>query len=187
MSTLHEVMEQVLTTREAEKFAAYLRPLVEAGKRHDQTSPGFFAGCEMSSDEKIPASFGKNIPAPRWGIAHDRGGTNGKGKRMTLREQMRADLRTAMKARDTATVTALRTLLAALDNAEAVPLDEAAQPSIGQTNDVPRRTLNEGEMRAVLQREAAERRKTIEQYERLGRSSEADRLRTELDVIAAYG
>ena len=31
MPTLHEAMKQVLTTREAEKFAAHLRPLVEDG------------------------------------------------------------------------------------------------------------------------------------------------------------
>ncbi len=106
---------------------------------------------------------------------------------MIVYEKMKADLRTAMKLRDTATVSTLRTLIAAIDNAQTVPLDEAIAPSVGKTNDVPRRELSGAEVRTLLQSEATERRATIKQYECLGRSSEADRLRTELDVIAAYG
>ncbi len=44
---------------------------------------------------------------------------------MSLRVRMRQALPDAMRARDKAAVSALRATLAALDNAEAVPVDEA--------------------------------------------------------------
>ena len=44
---------------------------------------------------------------------------------MSLRLRMRQALPEAMRARDKAAVSALRAALGALDNAEAVPVDEA--------------------------------------------------------------
>ena len=67
-----------------------------------------------------------------------------------------------------------------------MPLDDSGEPSIGKTSDVPRRTLGEQEIHAILQQEAANYRATIEQYEGFGRTAEANRLRLELALIETY-
>lgn len=112
-----------------------------------------------------------------------------------LREQLRADLKTAMKARDAATVSALRTTLAALDNAEAVVVSDAstrvsgaiagAQSGVGST-EVSRRVLSLAEMRAILETQVAERVSAAADYQRLGRDDESERLRQEADVVRRY-
>ena len=112
-----------------------------------------------------------------------------------LREQLRADLKTVMKARDAATVSALRTTLAALDNAEAVVVSDAsarvsgaiagAQSGVGST-EVSRRVLSLAEMRAILETQVAERVSAAADYKRLGRDDESERLRQEADVVRRY-
>ena len=106
---------------------------------------------------------------------------------MTVYERMRADLRTAMKARDTATIAALRTLIAAIDNAQAVPLDEAAAPSVGKTNDVSRRVLSEKEVHAILrQRSRGAPRRLLSSTSVLVAAAEAAPLRIEIEIIETY-
>ena len=112
-----------------------------------------------------------------------------------LRDWMRRDLRTAMKAREPAIVSALRTTLAALDNAEAVevpPEDGAlggpvagARAGVGST-EVARRTLSMDEVLGVLEEQITDRLAAADQYEALNRWSEAERLRQEGSVIRGY-
>lgn len=112
-----------------------------------------------------------------------------------LRERMRTDLKTAMKARDAMVVSALRTTLAALDNAEAVDASDGpaigdgpiagAQAGVGST-EVPRRELAMSEVRAVLDVQVAERVSAAADYARLGRDAEAERLRGEAEVVQGY-
>ncbi|RBM24384.1 hypothetical protein [Streptomyces sp. PT12] len=70
-----------------------------------------------------------------------------------------------MRARDKAAVSALRATLAAVENAEAVPLDAAGQVSgaieqapvrVGAT-EAARRELGEGDVADIVRAEAAER------------------------------
>jgi uncharacterized protein YqeY len=105
---------------------------------------------------------------------------------MSVRNRIKADLLLAMKASESATVATLRTMLAALDNAEAVPLDASFQPLVGQSNDVPRKVLSEKEFLQVLHNEANGRRTAVATYEQLGKVEEANRLRAELAVFAKY-
>jgi uncharacterized protein YqeY len=105
---------------------------------------------------------------------------------MPVIERLKADLRGAMKARDSARVMTLRTMVAALDNATAVEVDSSYVPLAGRTPDVPRRELGEEQQLDILRAEAAGRRKAVEQYERLGQQEEAARVRAELAVFAAY-
>jgi uncharacterized protein YqeY len=116
---------------------------------------------------------------------------------MTLRPQLRAALTKAMKARDTAAVAALRSALAAVDNAEAVDPGAAglavssgegpvAKSAAGLgAADVPRRELSDDDEAAIVRAEIGERRAAADDYERLGRAEEAARLRAEADVLAA--
>jgi uncharacterized protein YqeY len=114
-----------------------------------------------------------------------------------LRPRLRAALTAAMKARDPAVVAALRSALAAIDNAEAV--DPAHAPAVGLgagpvakavaglgAGEVPRRLLTADEETAVVAAEVAERRAAASQYDQLGRADDARRLRTEADVLAAH-
>ena len=101
-------------------------------------------------------------------------------------ERLKADLRIAVKARQNSTIRAIRSMLAAIDNAGAVELDESLTPTVGTSGDVPRRILSEEQVQEILHREAENRRSAIATYERLRRQEEADRLRAELAVFGRY-
>ena len=100
-----------------------------------------------------------------------------------------------MKARDAAAVSALRTTLAAVDNAEAVappapaPLVEGviagAVAGVGAT-EVPRVELSDDQVAAIVAAEVADRRATAADYEAAGQSARADRLTAEADVLASH-
>lgn len=104
-----------------------------------------------------------------------------------LQERLKADLTAALRDRDRPTVTALRTALAAVSNAEAVPSDNSYRhPIVGQLNEVPRRELTEEQVEAILRAEAAERQKAIEEYESLGLADAAARLNAEQAALSRY-
>ncbi len=89
-----------------------------------------------------------------------------------LKDRLRADLTTAMKARDELRTATLRMVLAAI-SAEEVAGREA-------------RELADEEVQAVLRREAKKRREAAEAFGAAGRSEQADRERAEGDVLAGY-
>ena len=108
---------------------------------------------------------------------------------MQLREQMKADLTQAMKARQSATVATLRSVLAAIDNAEAIPVSEAtfpAEPVLGQRHEAPRKLLTAEDIRQIVQKELDERRAASVKYAKLGVQSEAERLATAAALLDAY-
>lgn len=105
---------------------------------------------------------------------------------MELRQQLKVDLREALKARQKEAVTALRILLAAIDNAEAVPTDPSFVPITGRTNDVPRKLLTEAEVQQILRAEAAKQREALAECERLGQDNIAQQIRSELSVMSRY-
>jgi uncharacterized protein YqeY len=111
-----------------------------------------------------------------------------------MHETMRAALRDAMKARDKVAVTALRSVLAALDNATAV---NATLPAVEHEHiagsagglgagEVARAELTAAQTRAVLAREIEERQAAALDYDRAGQAETAARLRAEADVLAAF-
>lgn len=84
-----------------------------------------------------------------------------------------------MKARDAVAVAALRSALAAIDNAEAVDAAQASQPDAGHRRlagtvrglraaEVARRRLGAAEMDDLVGAEAAERHTAAGEYERAG-------------------
>jgi uncharacterized protein YqeY len=103
-----------------------------------------------------------------------------------MRARIKADLRDAMKSRRTVTVATLRSLLAAIDNAEAVDGTAVVNPVIGRSNDVPRRELSEAEVRQLVQREADEYAGAVATYERLGLAEELEKVRLKLEVTRQY-
>jgi uncharacterized protein YqeY len=106
-----------------------------------------------------------------------------------LKGRLSADLRAAMKARDTWAVAAIRTLAAAIDNAGAVPVAPDRRlliPVVGQSAEAARRNLSDADLAAIVERERVERERAIVDYEAGGQTEAADRLRYELAVIARY-
>jgi uncharacterized protein YqeY len=109
--------------------------------------------------------------------------------------RLRRDLTAALKARDAVTVAALRSALAALDNAGAVeaPASQAAGTEhfagttrgVGAT-DASRRVLGDHDAREIFRAQVEEHRRSADEYARLGREDIAERRRSEAAVLAAY-
>ena len=91
---------------------------------------------------------------------------------MTLKENIKADLTAAMKARDEMTTSTLRMVLAAITNAE-VAGDQAV-------------TLDDNQTISVLQSEAKKRAEAAQIYADAGRTEAAAKERAELAVIERY-
>jgi uncharacterized protein YqeY len=109
-----------------------------------------------------------------------------------LRAEMRRALTAAMKARDASAVRALRSVLAAIDNAEAADLSAAPRQESGLIaggvaglgrGEVARRTVTEQDVRDALSTAVAEREAAVLQYDALQRPDEAQRLRDEVAVL----
>ncbi len=109
-----------------------------------------------------------------------------------IRDRLRAALRTSMKARDQLAVDAIRTALAAIDNAEAVEIADTTAFSVSRiagsvagvaAAEVPRRSLTETEMAELVEREAADRRSAAEGYEQEGYPKRAAELRDSAAVL----
>ena len=104
-----------------------------------------------------------------------------------IKTRLRRALGVALKARDAGAVSALRSAMSAIGNAEAV--DPASRPAgTGSAHfagtvaglgagEAQRRWLTEADADAIVRQEAAEREAAAGEYERGGRAAEAARLR----------
>lgn len=114
-----------------------------------------------------------------------------------LHARIQAALMPALKARDDVAVSALRSTLAALANAEtdevggtdarAVAFSEhvaGAAPDSGP--EVPRPELGEEDVRQVVATEASEREEAASHYDAGGFGERAERLRAEAAVIRTF-
>jgi uncharacterized protein YqeY len=89
-----------------------------------------------------------------------------------LKDRLRTDLTTAMKARDELRTATLRMVLSAV-SAEEVSGKES-------------RELSDDEVQAVLRREAKKRREAAEAFAGAGRAEQAEREQAEEGVLAGY-
>jgi uncharacterized protein YqeY len=117
-----------------------------------------------------------------------------------LRQRLRQAIPPALKARDRATVAALRSALAAIENAEAVDAAAAPPPLPGgagtagfagavvglRAGEVARRSLTEAEVERIVRAEVAERDAAARDYAQAGQLDHAARLRAEASALAAY-
>jgi uncharacterized protein YqeY len=107
-----------------------------------------------------------------------------------FRQKLRDDLKAAMRERNTADVRLLRALGAAMDNAEAVPVEAVRSEDPGASDDRPhevsRRELSQDEIGDLLARERSERLSAAGEFAQLGQAGEAERLRQEAAKIARY-
>ncbi len=116
-----------------------------------------------------------------------------------IRQRLRSALPAAMKARDAAATSALRSALAAIDNAEAVTGGAATTAAPATTSEdfagtvaglgaaeVPRRSLTEAEAEAIVRVEIAERLAAAAGYAQAGHDSQATRLRAEASILGTH-
>lgn len=90
---------------------------------------------------------------------------------MEIREKLTADMKTAMREKDTVKLEAIRFLQAAIKNRE---IDMRPDPI---TND---------EVMNVVKKMVKQRKESIEQYQNAGRTDLADKETTELKILEAY-
>ena len=111
-----------------------------------------------------------------------------------------------MKARDSVAVAALRSFLAAIDDAEAVDatVGQAVHPAVGPaapgasgahvaggtsglaSGEVQRHTLTDDDLAALLRAHLGELAGSAREYAEVGRADLADRLRAEAEVMGRY-
>ncbi|MDQ4007274.1 MAG: GatB/YqeY domain-containing protein [Actinomycetota bacterium] len=89
-----------------------------------------------------------------------------------LKERLRADLTTAIKARDTLRSSTLRMVLTAITNAEVAGKES--------------RQLDDGQVVDVLATEVKKRREAASAYDDAGRVELADKERAEAEVVTEY-
>ncbi len=110
-----------------------------------------------------------------------------------LRERLRAALPVAMKARDRNATAALRSALAAIDNAEAVEASDIRAGAIENSAvglgaaERPRRALTESEIADIVRAEINERLTAAAEYESLITGTDrATSLRAEAAALTAH-
>lgn len=114
----------------------------------------------------------------------DNAGTN-------MKERLRTDLRTAMKDRNSLDAKVIRSLVAAIDNAEAPAVSqERTAPEQHQfasrSAEVERLRLSWPQVREVLTVELEERERAAAGFDRLNKQDHAATLRAEASVIRRY-
>jgi len=89
---------------------------------------------------------------------------------MSLKQRITDDMKAALRARDSARLSAIRLLVAAIKQKE---IDERTE-------------LGDAQVLSIVERLIKQRRDSIEQFTAAGRTELAERERFELDVLAAY-
>lgn len=100
----------------------------------------------------------------------------------TVRASLRTALRDAMRARDRVAVSALRSGLSAIDQAEAVPLDDLPD----SVTEVARLDLGAQQVLAALQAEVDERRRAMTDLNAANQSAAAARVEDELNALLPH-
>ncbi len=89
---------------------------------------------------------------------------------MAIKDQLQADVKTALRASDKARLNVLRMALAAVKQRE---VDDRVE-------------LNNDQVMAVIEKMVKQRRESITQFEKGGRTDLADKERAVIDVLAPY-
>ena len=113
-----------------------------------------------------------------------------------VQARLRLALAESLRARDTIAVSALRSALGAIGNAETVEPGTAAPTGSGSPHvagavaglgaaEAPRRRLSAAEVEQIVRVEAGERERAAHDYERAGHADRAGRLRREARLLLA--
>lgn len=113
-----------------------------------------------------------------------------------FREEVRRDLRAALKSRQPEVISVLRAMIAAIDNAEAVQPEAQSSrstdgtvahssPGVGST-EVPRRELAIHDVHAIIRDLLRECETQAQHYYSMHQHKAADRLRRQANVLHSY-
>jgi uncharacterized protein YqeY len=115
---------------------------------------------------------------------------------MGLREQLQIDLKQAMRAKDQARLTAIRTLMAAIKNEEVARRGTARKRFAQErgvkvedinVGDLPADTeLSDADIRQVISREIKKRQESVEIYRQAGRVDAANAEEVEIAFLQSY-
>jgi uncharacterized protein len=100
-----------------------------------------------------------------------------------MRQKLQTDLRAAIKGRQALDVSVLRGLIAAIDNAGAVPLVAKSEPL---QHEVERRHLDSSDVQALLRREYEAHHAAASEYARLGRNVESELANSAMAIVSRY-
>lgn len=111
-----------------------------------------------------------------------------------LMKKLQADLKVALGERDRPAIKAIRLLMTAIANAEAVEVGahvggkviNPGEPVIAGRAEVQRRTLAEADVAGILAAELRDHDDHIATYEQHGQHERAGELRAEREVLARY-
>lgn len=111
---------------------------------------------------------------------------------LAMKKRIRTDLQSAMQARSISEVRVLRSLLTAIDNAQAVRVGGAhiryrVPPFGDRSTEVPRVPLTAEDLRKIIESELELRHSAAAELECCGKSDAASEARTEAAVLARYG
>jgi uncharacterized protein YqeY len=98
---------------------------------------------------------------------------------MPLKDQLAADLKDAMRAGEAVRRDVLRGLLTAISNTE------IARVNVKEA-DAGREDLTDEQTIEVIQKQAKQRRESIEEFKKAGRQDLVDRETAELEILTAY-
>jgi uncharacterized protein len=139
--------------------------------------------CRAVSAGGVIIWVGRRVPIKGVGMSQDAASE--------MKTRLRADLRTAMKNGSTLEAKVIRSLVGAIDNAEAPPARER-QATLAQHSfrsgsaEVERLLLNSAQVRDVLLAEIHERERAAAELERLQIVDRAEALRAEVLVAERY-
>lgn len=113
-----------------------------------------------------------------------------------LRVTLRHGLTKALKARDAEALAALRTAIAAIDNAEAIATTDTRRPvtsadiagassGVGSTEAV-RQSLSRSQLRDIVREQITEYAREADRYDALGQPEAAHRLRHRARILADH-
>ena len=174
------------SVEQADQWGMHGSPTVLVDGRDPFAAPGSTASvsCRLYQDQG-----GRAQGAPS--LARLRQALDG-----PLRAALRQGLTTALKARDTEALAALRTAIAAIDNAEAIATADTHRPvtsadiagassGVGSTEAV-RQSLSSGQLRDIVREQITEYAREADRYDALGQPDAAHRLRHRARILADH-
>jgi hypothetical protein len=91
-----------------------------------------------------------------------------------------------LRARDKIEISMIRTLIAAIENAEAIDADDRGMPAIGFNHDQPRKTLTADDVTRIVVSERDDLIDALEQYRSLGLGPEVEELEHRVEIVDRY-
>jgi uncharacterized protein YqeY len=98
---------------------------------------------------------------------------------MGLKDQLSTDLKDAMRANDAQRRDVLRSVLTAISNVEIARVNVKAEAAA-------RQELGDADVLDVIQKQAKQRRESIEEFRKAGRTDLVEREEAELAILATY-